>query len=369
LSNILSNPSNFTPITDLFPDIIIEPEITESEITESEITESEITESEITESEITESEITEPEQALDEEDNKPQKVVSNFTQEIANLKNSPAFQRTFPKLSLVPEANSKPPRRNLKPSLYNWLGFSFVRKKISKKSSQNLPQREKINPFLPEVKFLDEDALIIEEIAAEKSVPNEPAGITFNQDDISYIVIPDNLKIVAVDQEEEIITEKSFVTEMPRSQSTELALLAMELSQEIEQQSTPPTPELIDEDEEPVIDPQFMKMILMIAGDDHKGIEFLLNVIDSYLEEAPRLVQNIDKALAINSHARLLQSLNTLRLSSEYIGAVRLSYQCRQLESAVKANYVVLIYACLSRVAIELQQVTDSLRIERSRYT
>lgn len=123
-----------------------------------------------------------------------------------------------------------------------------------------------------------------------------------------------------------------------------------------------------DDDREPAIEPQFIETILSIAGNDSKGISFLLNVIDSYLEETPRLVQAIDKAIAVNDHPRLLQTLNTLRSSSDYIGALPLSYQCRHLESAVRANYVVLIYACLSQVAIEAQRATEALRIERSRY-
>jgi GAF domain-containing protein len=123
-----------------------------------------------------------------------------------------------------------------------------------------------------------------------------------------------------------------------------------------------------EEDEEPAIEPQFMETILEIAGNDLKAIEFLLNVIDSYLEETPLLVQSIDRALAVDDRARLLQALNTLRSSSDYIGALTLSYQCRQLELAIRANYVVLIYACLSQVAIEAQRATDALRIARSRY-
>ncbi|MFN5727093.1 MAG: GAF domain-containing protein [Pseudanabaena sp.] len=123
-----------------------------------------------------------------------------------------------------------------------------------------------------------------------------------------------------------------------------------------------------EEDEEPAIEPQFMETILEIAGNDLKATEFLLNVIDSYLEETPLLVQSIDRALAVDDWARLLQALNTLRSSSDYIGALTLSYQCRQLELAIRANYVVLIYACLSQVAIEAQRATDALRIARSRY-
>jgi HPt (histidine-containing phosphotransfer) domain-containing protein len=126
--------------------------------------------------------------------------------------------------------------------------------------------------------------------------------------------------------------------------------------------------EIAEDDRDPAIEPQFIETILAIAGHDIKGINFLLGVIDSYLEDTPRLVQAIDKAIAVNDHAKILQALSSLRSSSDYVGALALSYQCRQLESAVKANYVVLIYACLSQVAIEAQRATDTLRIERRRY-
>ena len=66
-----------------------------------------------------------------------------------------------------------------------------------------------------------------------------------------------------------------------------------------------------EDDEEPAIEPQFMETILEIAGNDLKATEFLLNVIDSYLEETPLLVQSIDRALAVDDRARLLQALNT----------------------------------------------------------
>lgn len=126
----------------------------------------------------------------------------------------------------------------------------------------------------------------------------------------------------------------------------------------------------VNEDEhDPTIELQFIETIVAIAESHEQGVKLLLNVIDSYLEEAPRLVQAIDKALAVNDHARLLEALNSLRANSDYVGALTLSYQCRQLESAVKANYVVLIYASLSQVAIEAQRATDALRVERSRYS
>ena len=126
--------------------------------------------------------------------------------------------------------------------------------------------------------------------------------------------------------------------------------------------------EIDEDDREPAIEPHFMETILSVAGNDSQGIQFLVDVIDNYLEETPRLVQAIDKAIAVNDQSRLLHMLNRLRISSDYVGALPLAYQCRQLESAVKANYVVLMYASLSQVAIESQRATNAIRIERVRY-
>jgi HPt (histidine-containing phosphotransfer) domain-containing protein len=109
-------------------------------------------------------------------------------------------------------------------------------------------------------------------------------------------------------------------------------------------------------------------MILSTAGNDSRANDFLLEVIDSYLEEAPRIVQEIDMAIAENDHPKSLPLLNTLRSSSDFIGALVLSSQCRQLEAAVRANHTVLIYENLSQVAIEVQRVTEALRIERLLY-
>ncbi len=126
--------------------------------------------------------------------------------------------------------------------------------------------------------------------------------------------------------------------------------------------------EELEEELDPAIEPQFIETILAIAGNDAKANIFLLNVIDSYLEETPQLVRAMEKAIAHKGYLRLTQLLDSLRSSSDYIGALPLSYQCRQLESAVKANDVVLIYVNLSKVAIEAQRVTEALRIERSHY-
>jgi GAF domain-containing protein/HPt (histidine-containing phosphotransfer) domain-containing protein len=302
------------------------------------------------------------------------------------------------------------------------------------------------------ISLISEEEVEVE--SDEIDSPDEPA-IKFTRHDISYVIMPDNLKVISdiASEPEESESEESSVAEVEmsleetsllesseaedlESQEAEQEMIATELaeielepsqlleieesesctSEELEPESSGAdypsdtqameteiiAPELVGqkgielephesevasmgesqtgfdttidfahnngEDEEPAIEPQFIETILEVAGNDLKATEFLLNVIDSYLEETPQLVQAIDKALAVDDRARLLQALNTLRSSSDYIGALKLSYQCRQLELAIRANYVVLIYACLSQVAIEAQRATDALRIARSHY-
>ncbi len=210
----------------------------------------------------------------------------------------------------------------------------------------------------------DED----EGMESDETDPLDEPAINFTRDDISYVIMPDNLKVISdiASEPEESEPEESTVAEGEMDLEETSLLESSETedleSQEAEQQI------IAEEDEEPAIEPQFMETILEVAGNDLKATEFLLNVIDSYLEETPHLVQSIDRALAVDDRARLFQALNTLRSSSDYIGALTLSYQCRQLELAIRANYVVLIYACLSQVAIESQRATDALRIARSHY-
>jgi HPt (histidine-containing phosphotransfer) domain-containing protein len=118
----------------------------------------------------------------------------------------------------------------------------------------------------------------------------------------------------------------------------------------------------LEQETNPVIDSQFLETFTNCDRN------LALEVLDTYLQETPLLVQAIDQALATNDRHQLWQLLNKLRSSSGKVGALTLVYQCRQLESSIKANYVVLIYACLARVAIESQKAIESLRILRSQY-
>ncbi|NUN66009.1 GAF domain-containing protein [Pseudanabaena biceps] len=211
-------------------------------------------------------------------------------------------------------------------------------------------------------------------------VTNHPESKSEPQEDLDLEVSTLDMSITTdkATQPEELDDKSQIALEPSQSLTTDLqeveAIALIESSQDSDittndVRNISEEESIEDDDIEPAIEREFLETILAIAGNDSQGFAYLVNVIDTYLEESPKLVQIIDKALAVNDHPRLLQSLNTLRLNSDYVGALFLSYQCRQLESAVKAKYVVLIYACLSQVAIELQRVTDALRIEREKYS
>jgi GAF domain-containing protein/HPt (histidine-containing phosphotransfer) domain-containing protein len=223
---------------------------------------------------------------------------------------------------------------------------------------------------LSQIENLEPEDLVLENLALEEdeqvAIAPEAAESQIIESQIIESQLSETKELEGSEQDENTSVEL-VEPELVQQESIESEILESEIAQidnfQIESETT------VDEDEEPAIEPEYIETILEISGNDLKATDFLLDVIDTYLEDAPRLVQAIDKAIAINDHLRILQSLNTLRSSSHNIGALKLSYQCRQLESAVKANYVVLVYACLSQVAIEVQRVTDALRIERSRYS
>jgi GAF domain-containing protein/HPt (histidine-containing phosphotransfer) domain-containing protein len=149
--------------------------------------------------------------------------------------------------------------------------------------------------------------------------------------------------------QESIEVEKAIATDSTESRLEELL----------------PTSNALD----PVIEPQFIETILMLGGNGQKAIEFLINVIDTYLQDAPNLLWEIDRSITTKEKEQTLQSLNTLRSSSDYVGALILSQECRRLQSAVKADNESLIYTCLSLLEVEVERAVEALRIERSRYT
>jgi GAF domain-containing protein/HPt (histidine-containing phosphotransfer) domain-containing protein len=203
-------------------------------------------------------------------------------------------------------------------------------------------------------------------------VPDSHADLSdIEPEDIQPEDIPEEILVIVPEEDKnlELVEEPTEEWELD-DQSEEFTEDAIATASNTLEDSSPAVYlDVAPNDLDPVIEPQFIETILMLAGNGQKAIEFLINVIDTYLQDAPNLLWEIDRAITIKDRAQILQSLNSLRSSSDYVGALILSQECRRLEAAVKADNVSLIHTCLSQLESEVERATEALRIERSRYT
>ena len=88
----------------------------------------------------------------------------------------------------------------------------------------------------------------------------------------------------------------------------------------------------------PIIDREAWQTFLGIGeGDDY---EFLKEVLDSYFEEAPKLVQDIQQAVSQGDAKKLQHAAHTLKSTSTVLGAVTLTELCNELEELGKAGVI-----------------------------
>ncbi|MBW4523054.1 MAG: Hpt domain-containing protein [Scytolyngbya sp. HA4215-MV1] len=86
----------------------------------------------------------------------------------------------------------------------------------------------------------------------------------------------------------------------------------------------------------PIIDREAWQTFLGISeGGDY---EFLQEVLDSYFEEAPKLIQDIQLAVLQGDAKKLQHAAHTLKSTSTVLGAVTLTELCNELEELGKAG-------------------------------
>ncbi|MEI6327823.1 MAG: GAF domain-containing protein [Pseudanabaena sp. ELA645] len=210
----------------------------------------------------------------------------------------------------------------------------------------NIPNLQTVEPILSESELVDLGLVEKQVVASEEiqviQLVEQPAE--------EWEVDEEPIQLVEQPVEESELDEES------------IDAIAIDSTESVLEELLPTSNDL-----DPVIEPQFIETILMLAG--QKATQFLINVIDAYLQEAPNLLWEIDRAITLQEKLQSLHFLNTLRSSSDYLGALILSEECRRLEAAVKADNESLIHTCLPLLEIEVERAIDALRIERSRYT
>jgi HPt (histidine-containing phosphotransfer) domain-containing protein len=85
---------------------------------------------------------------------------------------------------------------------------------------------------------------------------------------------------------------------------------------------------------EPIISPQVWQQLQEIAGDDAEGM--LAELVDMYLEDAPKILVILNKSMLAQDFAQLQKSAHALRSPSASLGALRLAKLCQALEDSAK---------------------------------
>ena len=93
--------------------------------------------------------------------------------------------------------------------------------------------------------------------------------------------------------------------------------------------------------------------------------QFLAEVIDIYLEDAPKLLEVMKKAVAQGKAISLQEAAHTLKSSSAVFGATSLSHFCQELEVSGSTGTWAKAAALMSQVETEYEKVQTALRQER----
>ncbi len=111
------------------------------------------------------------------------------------------------------------------------------------------------------------------------------------------------------------------------------------------------------------IDREALESLRDMAGEN--ASEMLIEVIDSYLEDAPKLLHTISTAIAQGDAAALRQAAHTLNSTSATLGATTLSKFCKELEAIGRAGTVEGASERLPQLAAESERVKAALQVER----
>jgi len=111
-----------------------------------------------------------------------------------------------------------------------------------------------------------------------------------------------------------------------------------------------------------VLDEGVIQGLRELGGEDDPGL--LVELIDIYLADAPKRMQEIEVALASNDWKLLERAAHTLKSASANIGALGLSAICKELEAKARvcdtqvcSSLFHSSAACLSRVQSALLEL------------
>lgn len=114
---------------------------------------------------------------------------------------------------------------------------------------------------------------------------------------------------------------------------------------------------------EPTLDPAAFAHLLEITGDD---LEFVDELIDTYLEDAAVQLDALRSAAVANDVAALVRPAHSLKSSSANVGAMLLAEACRSLEADGRTGIVPDMAARVDICDRSFSDVRDALLAARA---
>ena len=111
-----------------------------------------------------------------------------------------------------------------------------------------------------------------------------------------------------------------------------------------------------------------LQALRAMVGEDSPDV--FAQVIDSYLEDAPKQVQAIRSAMKMGDAAAVAQAAHTLKPTSATLGAITLAQLCKEIEAMSRAgNISEVLGQKVQQLAVEYEQVKAALQAEQAAAT
>ena len=117
---------------------------------------------------------------------------------------------------------------------------------------------------------------------------------------------------------------------------------------------------------EDVLNRQALQALQELVGED--AIEFLVEVIDTYLEDGPKALQSMWLALVQEDFTALHQAAHTLKVSSMTLGARALASLCEELAASAQPSQIEAARELMQQIEAEYDSVKIALKAEQQQY-
>jgi len=127
--------------------------------------------------------------------------------------------------------------------------------------------------------------------------------------------------------------------------------------------ASPPAPEVVPESSSGPLDPAALERLGAMVGDG--APEFLAELIDTFLDDAPRQLDGLRGAVARGDAAEARRAAHTLKSTAATFGAQDLSDVCRELENLANAGALDRAALLIPRAEEELDRAKGALEAVR----